>query len=71
MADLKKFAEVRDTKNINARMCVVDNKNITFMLMDDKKVHPAYDCGVWVNTDLFGQALSAMFQKVWTEAKTV
>ena len=49
--NITKFAEVRHTDN-KARFCIVDSKEIIFMIFDDTEVHPTYDVGVWVNTPL-------------------
>ena len=51
---LSKFAEIKNTE-VRTRVCVVDGKEILFMLADDQKIHPSYDVGVWVNTEFFWQ----------------
>src|SRR3989344_3293846 len=59
--DLKNVAEIRDSSNkLNARFCIVDGKNLMFMVMHDENVHPTYDIGVWVNTPFFAGALENM-----------
>lgn len=66
--DLKGVAEVRDTSGkLNARFCVVDGKDLLFMLMHDDEVHPTYDVGVWVNTPFFAGALENMFDLAWKD----
>ncbi len=65
--DISKHVEVKHTDNINARFCIVDGKELLFMLMDDKEVHPSYDVGVWVNTPFFAGALENMFKLAWDE----
>jgi sugar-specific transcriptional regulator TrmB len=67
--DLKNAAEIRNATTINARFCIVDGKQITFMLMDDTEVHPTYDSGVWVNTPFFSSALRQMFESEWKQMK--
>jgi len=62
--DLKDVAEIRHTDD-NARFTIVDGKDITFMVMNDKEVHPTYDVGIWVNTPFFASALEKMFDSVW------
>ncbi|MBI4372882.1 MAG: TrmB family transcriptional regulator [Candidatus Omnitrophica bacterium] len=47
--EISKLAEVKHTDN-KARFCVVDGKEIVFMILDEAEVHPTYDVGVWVNT---------------------
>jgi sugar-specific transcriptional regulator TrmB len=63
VADLKKFADIQNIKSTGARFCVVDNKELAFMLMDDAKVHPNYDAAVWVNTPAFAETLTKAMQK--------
>ncbi|MBT5022646.1 TrmB family transcriptional regulator [Candidatus Woesearchaeota archaeon] len=63
-------AEVRHT-NHNGRFCVVDGKEVVFMVMDDKEVHPTYDVGIWVNTPFFASALENLFDLSWKGMKPV
>ncbi len=67
VSDLKGLAEVRHTPDVSARFCVVDGKDLLFMVMDDKDVHPSYDIGVWVNTPFFASALEGMFDLAWKD----
>jgi len=71
LKELQKFAEVRHMESIQARFCMVDQKQFLFMLMDDKEVHPGYDLGVWVNTPYFTKAVKDMFRDSWKNAKPV
>ena len=61
---LKEFAEVKNVDNLNARFCVIDSKNLLFMMHEDDKVHPRYDTGIWVNTPLFAATMEQTFQKL-------
>jgi sugar-specific transcriptional regulator TrmB len=63
--DFSKIAEVRHLENTRARFCVVDGDELMFMMLDDEKVHPTYDAGVWVNTDFFANAVDKMFDNTW------
>jgi len=63
--DVMRFAEIRDNKGINARFCIIDNKELLFMILDDEEIHPTYDVGIWVNTPFFAGALDTMFNAVW------
>jgi sugar-specific transcriptional regulator TrmB len=67
--DISDVAEVRhsDTK---ARFCVVDGKEIIFMVIDDAEVHPTYDIGIWVNTPFFANAMQELFDLAWKDLKT-
>ena len=46
--ETRQFAEVIHTNN-KARFCIVDGKEIIFMVLDDTEVHPTYDVGIWFN----------------------
>ena len=67
--ELKGIAEVRHVDDVKARFCVVDGKNLVFMVMDDKDVHPTYDVGIWANTPYFASALEGMFNNTWKDMK--
>jgi len=67
--ELSQYAEVKNT-NKKARFCVVDRKEVAFMLIDDSKVHPSYDSGVWVNTPLFANTLEIFFDSMWDKMKS-
>ncbi len=64
------IAEIRNAKT-KARFIVVDGKEMMFMIMDDKEVHPTYDIGIWVNTPFFASALEELFELAWKEMKVV
>lgn len=68
--DLKHIAEIRHT-DIPGRFVIVDGHELTFMVTDDKEVHPSYDIGVWVKTPLFASALQNMFNTAWEDMKPV
>ena len=68
LANFKGIADIRHTTT-NARFVIVDGKELTFMVTDDKEVHPTYDIGIWVRTPLFASALQNMFDLAWTDMK--
>ena len=68
--DLKGLAEVRHTDS-KARFCIVDGKELVFMVLDDNEVHPTYDVGVWVNTPFFANALDSLFDVAWKGMKPI
>ncbi|MFC2135955.1 TrmB family transcriptional regulator [Bacteroidota bacterium] len=68
LKEASKYAEIRDCKT-KGRFCLVDGKEITFMLLDDEKIHPSYDVGVWVNTEMFSQTLIELFELAWKGMK--
>jgi len=49
---------------VNSYFCVVDGKQVTFMVLDDS-VHPNYDFGVWVNAEHFAKNFDNMFGILW------
>lgn len=67
--DLSKVAEIRDCtgRNIGGRFTIVDSAQLLFMLLDDKKVHPNYDVGVWLSSEYFSQVLEQMFAQGWEQ----
>lgn len=65
--DIQKIAEVKHAKEINARFCIVDGKELMFMVLHDDDVHPTYDVGVWVNTPYFASAMEQLFDMNWKE----
>lgn len=64
------FAEVKNT-DLNGRFCLIDNKELIFMILDDKQVHPTHDIGIWVNTPFFTNIVSSMFDSAWNSMKKV
>jgi len=65
--DIVDIAEVKSLDKIDARFCIIDNKEILFMVLNDEEVHPTYDVGVWVNTPFFANALTNLFELVWND----
>ena len=68
--EVEGIAEVRVAKT-TARFIVIDGKELMFMVMDDKEVHPTYDIGIWVNTPFFASALEELFELAWGDMKVV
>lgn len=66
--DLGDIAEVRHTDS-RARFCIVDGKELVFMVLDDQDVHPTYDIGIWVNTPFFANAMQDLFTMAWQNMK--
>jgi sugar-specific transcriptional regulator TrmB len=66
---LSKYGQIRSNSDFSARFCVVDNKNVVFMVLDDKMTHPNYDFGVWVKTDFFAKGFVNIFDNFWNRSK--
>ncbi|MBI4153732.1 hypothetical protein HY501_00185 [Candidatus Woesearchaeota archaeon] len=71
LKELGQFCEVRHVDKISSRFCIVDNKEMLFMLLNDREVHPSYDTGIWVTTPYFASALSDLFSHSWNDMKAV
>ena len=67
--ELAGVAEVRHTNDVKARFCIVDGKEVVFMVLDDQEVHPTYDVGIWVTTPYFASALDNLFTLAWKDMK--
>lgn len=68
LKELGNLAEVRHT-DAKSRFLIVDGKELIFMIMDDKDVHPTYDVGIWVNTPFFAKSLEGLFDIAWKGMK--
>jgi len=66
--ELSKVADVRHTDE-KGRFCIVDGKNVLFMVMNDNDVHPTYDIGIWAQTPFFGGVLENLFDMAWKGMK--
>lgn len=64
--ELSKIAEVRGMNKSHGRFTVVDDKQLMFMLLDDKTVHPNYDVAVWLSSEFFAKSLGQMFELAWS-----
>ncbi len=62
---LKAIAEIKHHNKINSRFVTIDSKDLVFMTLNDKEVHPSYDLGVWVKTPYFTSAMDQMFNATW------
>ena len=67
--DLKNIAEIKHVDSVKSRFCVIDEKEIAFMVSDDKDIHPTYDVGIWVNTGFFASSLQKFFDNEWQKSK--
>ncbi len=62
---LAPVAQLKHVDSVPARFCVVDGKQVTFMVLDDVDTHPNYDFGVWVNAANFAKGFENLFNQVW------
>src|SRR3989344_2047 len=63
--EIKGIADIRHTTDLNARFCIVDSKQVMFMVMHDDLVHPSYDISIWVQTPFFATALENLVNNSW------
>jgi len=68
---VSEISSVADVRNMDskARFCIVDGKEIVFMVLADKEVHPTYDVGIWVNSPFFAKAMETLFDTAWKTMK--
>lgn len=70
LANLSKVSQIRSTST-KGRFCVIDGYEVTFMVIDDEQVHPNYDFGVWVKSELLAKSLQGFFDIAWEQMKPV
>ena len=70
LKDLKGIADVKHLDKLNTRFCIIDGKDLMFMVMNDEDVHPSYDIGIWVTSPFFAGALENMFEHTWKTMDT-
>ncbi len=68
--DISEFAEIKNANGLSSRFCVIDSKDVMFMILDDKDVHENYDTGIWVNTPFFASALDNLFIQNWPKLES-
>jgi HTH-type transcriptional regulator, sugar sensing transcriptional regulator len=64
-----KNVNIKYSNSFNSRFCLVDGKELLFMIMDDTKVHESYDTGVWVKSPYFVKSLENLFEINWKSLK--
>ena len=64
-----KNVEIKFSNNLNSRFCVVDGKELLFMIQEDNKVHESYDTGIWVKSPYFVKSLENLFEMNWKNLK--
>ncbi len=69
--ELSKVAEVRNADKLRARFVIIDSEELMFMVLDDDKVHPNYDVGVWLNAEFFARALEQLFEVAWNDFRRI
>ena len=69
-ADIKQVAELRSINPIRARFVIVDEKEILFIITDDKSIHESYETGIWVNSEFMAKALDSMVDFSLTQSKS-
>jgi sugar-specific transcriptional regulator TrmB len=57
------FANVTESKDLNARFILIDNKEVLFMLTDEK-AHEKVDTGIWVKSPFFVNAMSNLVKSL-------
>ena len=57
---LADYTTLKNTSNENMRFCIIDNKQITLMLTNDRDTHPSYDLAVWMHSPFFSKTLQSI-----------
>mgnify|MGYP000533668812 CR=1 FL=1 len=70
LSELRDLAQVKHLDKLTARFILVDDREILFMVSDDKTVHESYDTGVWVDTPFFVRTFGSMFNTTWNDLKS-
>lgn len=60
--------KIKHADALPARFCVVDGQQVTFMVLEDKNIHPNYDFGVWVNAEPFAKNFENIFTEIWNKS---
>ncbi len=53
---------LKNIEQLNARFCVVDNKEVLLMLMDDKELHEDLDVAIWLNSPFLANSLQTLIK---------
>lgn len=69
--EIAKIVELKSITDVKSRFAIIDGKEVMFMLLDDDKIHPNYDVGVWLNTEFLANALGQMFESAWSKIRAV
>lgn len=64
---LKGIASIKHNNKIQSRFVTVDAKDAVLMTLDDTKVHPSYDLGVWVKAPYLANAMDQLFDLHWQQ----
>ena len=68
--DINKTIEVKKT-DLNMRLCLVDNKEVLFMLFPGEEIHPSYDAGIWVVNQNLSKNIQDLFDNTWKDMASV
>lgn len=60
---LSKISTYKQAPDIKARFCIIDAKEVLFMMLPDKGTHPTYDVGVWISSPYFSKTLQDLTLK--------
>ncbi|VVB74696.1 Putative HTH-type transcriptional regulator TrmBL2 [Candidatus Tiddalikarchaeum anstoanum] len=55
--------------NDGSRFIITDNNEALFLLIEDEKVHPKFELGLWVKSEAFAKSLNNMFNYMWAGLK--
>jgi len=67
-SEVSQIAQVKVTKDLNTRLCIVDGREALLMLVDDA-THPSFDTAVWINSEFLVKGLDTLFESLWKKTK--
>jgi sugar-specific transcriptional regulator TrmB len=62
----KKFGTTIKSKNLKSRFVIVDKRELIFTTKPNS-VHEDLDCGVWINSEFFSNAMAFLFDLAWKD----
>ena len=68
--DFSRFCKIKNIDRSNARFCLVDGEQLTFMLTNES-ADPSNDFGIWVSAGNFAKSIEVLFNDSWNAHKPI
>jgi len=59
---IKNFINLKNIDQLDARFCIIDNKEVLLMLTQDKNIHNDSDVAVWLNSPFLANSLRTLIK---------
>jgi sugar-specific transcriptional regulator TrmB len=70
LAEVKSdFGSYKTLNSDGSRFIITDSDEVLFLLMDEEKVHPKFELGLWVKSEAFAKSINNMFNYMWEGLK--